>query len=140
MSHPLHLTTDEQKLFAKLPEKLKEGWEVKTEKLKSTDTPERRDIRMQITHFHSPSLKEMATKAKKVNSKESFAEFLADFDLNTIDDKELTSVFFILGPDVISTLISLAVRTVDTDEGLTMIAALARLRHIILSSYATSQS
>lgn len=135
MAHPLYLTADERKIFDALPEKLKEGWEVKEEKGKYEDSPERRSIRYELLKLNNPKYKKIVSSADKVHTKEEFHEFVSQVDLSLMKQDELIDILFTLGPNVLSGLIQKGLETAKEDDDLDLTTALTNFRHLTLSSY-----
>jgi hypothetical protein len=131
----LFLTPQEQAVFDALSDDLKEGWETEGETLTYDDTPQKRMIRLSLLRLHDPVLLELRDRAEKAQSPEELANLLHDLDLKDIDDGDLASLFFALGPVVLSQLISHLLGAVTNDKDIEGVTALTVIRHSILSSF-----
>lgn len=139
MAHPLYLTADERKLFTALSAKLREGWEVKEEKGKYEDSPERQEIRYELLKLNKAKYKKIVDKANTVRSQEEFHSFVMDVDFSSMTQDELIDVLFTVGPDIVSLLISHGIATAKEDSDVELIAAFTNFRHLVLASYSASR-
>ncbi len=131
----LYLTWPEQILFQELPSGLTEGWKIDTEHLGFVDTPERRELRLSLVRIHDRRLLDLREKVQKAQTIEEVASYIQDMDLKGIDDDDIASLFFGLGPTYISSLIQHMLRTVTTDRELEGITALTVIRHSMLNAF-----
>lgn len=135
MAHPLHLTADERKLFDALPEKLKEGWEVREEKMKCNDSAEQRVLRAMFLRLEHPLFRELQKKAKECANEQEFMNLCTKIDITKVSYSDLAELFFVLGPEQMSHVVSRLFREADSDDDLNSVAALTVLRHVLLESY-----
>lgn len=131
----LYLTWPEQILFQALPSGLTEGWKLATESLGFVDTPERRELRLSLVRVHDQRLKDLRDKVQKAQTVEEVATHIQDMDLKGIDDDDIASLFFGLGPAYISNIVQYMLRTAKADRELEGITALTVIRHSLLNSF-----
>lgn len=134
MAHPLYLTADERKLFDVLPEKLKEGWEVKGEKGRIKDSPQQRVLRAMFLHVEHPSLRELQQKAKQGLSDKEFVNLCRKIDLNKVPQTDLAELFFVVGSEGMSVFTSVLLQQAKNDDDLDSIAALSAVRRAFIES------
>ena len=137
MISPLYLTTDEQKVFAKVPEKVRKGAAVETETLMFKDTTEHLEARMRELKLQHPALKKLQQDAKKQKfTQEDIAKLSATIDLSDLSKDDLTELAFAWGPGVFTGMIAMILPAVTTTEDLADLGNLAGLRHGLLLALA----
>ena len=129
MTHPLHLTKDEQKLFDALPAKLKEGWEVKEENGKYEDTDKKRMLRIAFVKVSDPRLKNFQQKASAAKTPEELFELAQSINLAEVSSADLAELFFAMGSGGLTTLVSASLSGVKIDQDLNGIAFLSTIRN-----------
>lgn len=131
----LYFTQGENKAFASLPSDMQKGWTVEPEVLTYADTPERRAFRFQMAHVHDEQFIRFREKAMTAKNAKEFMDLAATIDLRKIDNRDLTSIVFALGPDVMGMIIEGILQSVKNHEDLELAAACAALRHGMLESF-----
>lgn len=131
----LHLTSSEQTLFEALPSALREGWVIETETRGYVDTPDKMEIRMALLRLHDPKLIALREKTSTAKNVDEVAVIIGETDLHGVDDDDLASLFFALGPDAISKLITYMIPKSETDKDVEGVTALALIRHAILNAF-----
>lgn len=134
MSPTLYLTADERSLYEKLGESLREGWAVETESQSFSDSPEKRQMRAELVRLSDPQLKNFRESAMKAESQDELNALMGKVDLSKLRDEDLTSLFFLAGPEVLGVLIANMLIAVQDDSGLETVSALSMLRHSLLKS------
>ncbi len=135
MSHPLYLTADEKKLFAKLPEDLREGWEVKDEKGKYKDTEKKRMLRLTFMKLTSPELRKFQNAAQKASSIEKLMQLIQSVDLLKSSEDDLIELFFALGPVGMGFIVSTLLTEAKTDQDIDGVALISGIRHSFHNSF-----
>lgn len=131
----LYLTWPEQILFQALSSGLTEGWKIDTEHRGFVDTPERRELRLSLVRLHDPRLMELREKVQKAQTIEEVTTYIQNMDLKGIDDDDVASLFFGLGPAYMSNIIQFMLKNATTDRELEGITALTVIRHAMLNSF-----
>lgn len=131
----LHLTPAERPLFEALPADIREGWNVVHEGLGYVDTPARMELRLALLRIHDPALLELRRRTQTAQTVQEVAEAIASMDLSDVDDDDLASLFFALGPDYLSRLITHLLQNVGTDKDLEDVTGLTVIRHSILEAF-----
>ncbi|MEK7218892.1 MAG: hypothetical protein AAB728_05515 [Patescibacteria group bacterium] len=137
MAAPLWLTAAERTIFDALPAPLQDGWELKEETLAFTDTAERRTARLSLVRLHDQKLLALRDKVQKATSPEDVASLLAEIDLRDVTEGDLAELFFALGPDALTRLITPLLREAKTDGDLDDLASLLTIRHSLLESFSS---
>jgi len=124
---PLYLTDDELKVFEALPPKLKEGWDVESEKGGVLETDEEIRMRAFQANFHrypafKPFLEELVQGAKPD------AAALAKLPVEAVQE-----LFFVIGARGVHTLIGGLMHEVKNDEDVSLLAFLTQVRRTMLS-------
>lgn len=135
----LHLTPAERPLFEALPAALREGWIVEHEGLGYADTPARMELRLALLRIHDPALIELRKKTQTAQTVQEVADAIASMDLAEVDDDDLASLFFALGPDYLSRLIIHLLQTAATDKDVEAVTGLTVIRHSILEAFRSVQ-
>ncbi len=133
MTHPLYLTADEQKIFAALPDSLKEGWKTEKETQSFDDTPELQNIRRSLAHFSSPALKKM--REEPVLKEDDFMAFATSIDFENLSESDRAELLYVLGPSAIGLLIHTFLPRIEADEDVRFVQALSVARHFLLESF-----
>lgn len=131
----LHLTPFEQSLFEALPSALREGWKVETENRGYADSPEKMEIRMALLRVHDPKLLKLREKTSTAKTPDEVAAIINETDLHGVDEDDLASLFFAMGPATVSSLIVYMIPKAETDKDLEDVTALAFIRHEILNAF-----
>lgn len=130
----LHLTSAELQIFEGLSEGLREGWKTKEETLTYEDSDHTRAIRMELMRLHDPLLLAIAGKMKSAKNQEELVQIAQTMDISKIADAELAEIFFGLGPVVLSQVVELLLKEVQSDDDLKIVEALTAIRHPLLES------
>lgn len=133
----LHLTPAEQSLFEALPEALREGWEVASETLTYTDNPQKQVVRLSLLRLHDPTLKAFREKVMQCEGMEQIVSLIQNTDLSDVQEEDIAQLFFALGPEVLSRMITAMLSQASADKHIETIAGFASIRHSILSSFAS---
>lgn len=136
----LHLTPAEQSLFEALPSALREGWVIETENRGYVDTPQRMEIRMALLRLHDPKLLALREKTATAQSADEVAAIIADTDLHGVDNDDLASLFFALGPTITSSLIAYMIPQAESDKDVEAVTALALIRHAMLNAFQSAST
>lgn len=131
----LHLTPAERPLFDALPATLREGWKVEHEGRGFVDTPERMELRLALLRIHDPKLLQLRQRTQEAQTVDEVAAAIASMDLSEVDDDDLASLFFALGPDYLSRLIIHLLQKVQTDKDVEDVTGLTVIRHSILEAF-----
>lgn len=134
MAHPLYLTADERKLFDALPEKLKEGWEVREERGEYEDSDMKRMLRLSFVRLKDPKLKQLQAKLKNVKDENELAELGRSADFFSAPEEDLAELFFAMGAMDMARLLRMKMSSAGTDADLDGIAALSGIRHAFYES------
>lgn len=132
----LYLTSMEQQLFAKLSAELREGWVIEGETVHYEDTPEKQMMRIGLVRLHDPVLLALKEKVLQAGTQEHMAALIHSIDLQKVNERDLASLFFAMGPEVLSYLIRSLLREAATDQDIEGITALTVIRHSILNAFA----
>lgn len=130
----LYLFADEKQLFDKLPNELKEGWQVEEETLSFEDSDVHRKMRMRFFRIHDPKLETFCDQAKKADSVEELANLVQETDLSAVNDADLMELFFVLGPEPLTLVIQNLLNEISADSDLEDLAALTVIRNSLLTS------
>ncbi len=131
----LYFLPAEKKVFSLLPADMQKGWTIEPEVLTYADTPERRAFRFKMLRVHDKQLVRFREKALSAKNPKEFMDLAATIDLRTVDNRDLTSIVFALGPDVMSMIIAGILESPKNHEDLELAAAFAALRHGMLESF-----
>lgn len=134
MSQSLFLTRQEQAIFARLSDKLREGWAVTPETIDNFETAEELHMRFRIAHFNDTACLKLAEAARKATTADEFEALTAMFDIRTLPKEELAELFFVLGLRVTSAMIAYLLYCAKTDTDLGGVAALTAIRHALKES------
>lgn len=134
VSDALFLTAQEQEVFVKLPEPLREGWVVQQAHAVPQDDPARRAIRLQMLRLKDPGLQAFIRRAQACTAANELAEHLATLKLSACIDADLAEMFFAVGPQTITVLIGSLLSSATTDEQLQDIEALTVIREALSAS------
>jgi len=134
----LHLTTAEQLLWANVPQALQKGWSVETESGTWRDSPQYRQMRMQLVKLQDPKLLAFIEHAKAAASADALAKLLSETDLQGVMDSDISELFFALGPAVVGKLITLMLGTIKTHADIEGIAALTTIRRSLYAALVSS--
>ena len=132
--HPLYLTKDEQKMFKKLPDTLRDGWKVEEEKISFTDTPEARQMRLEVMRLSSPSIVEFQKKAMAAADEVAFKALVEATDFSKMSSDDVSELFFAIGPDDVSAMLDYLLSQVKADTDLENLSAFTAIRHGLLES------
>jgi len=139
MATPLWLTADERQIFTSLPPSVQDGWEVREETQTFTDTAERRNARLNLMRLHDPKLLAFQEKVKKESVPEAIGKLLEETDMRDVAEDDLAELFFALGPDVLTRIITPLLGAAKNDGDVDDVASLLLIRHSLLASF-SSQS
>ncbi len=131
----LYLTGTEQAIFDVLPKILTEGWKTERELLTYEDSPERRQLRLALLRLHDPALIALREKTQQSHSVKEVAEMIAEMDMRKVDEDDLASLFFALGPNDLSLLIKHLLRAAESDKDVEGVTALTVVRHAVLQAF-----
>ncbi len=134
MSPVLYLTAGERALYDNLSESLREGWTVEVESQEFSDSPEKRQARADIIRISDPHLKAFRDAAMHAATEEELGSLMDVTDVSKTNEDDLTSLFFVLGPDALSAMIGTFLAQAKDDAAVETVAALSMLRHSLLGS------
>ncbi len=132
--HTLHLTKDEQKLFAKLPAELTKELSVEQETMTYEDSPRRRGMRFALLAIKDPELVRLQESMRAVQSEADVMKALQSFDLTKIHDADFTQMLFAMGPNAIGVIIENLLTSTSNAEDMEVVTAYSLLRHDMLES------
>lgn len=122
----LTLTANEKRLLSKLPESLREGWEVKDETLTSYESDEDLRIRTSIATFDDhPAVKKLLQAVEK-------GEAIDRLSLDAIPQSVFEELMFTIGARGIDGFIRALLSQSKSDEDLQGVAGLCTIRHALL--------
>ncbi len=129
----LFLTTEEQKVFQALPDKLREGWTVEVERSTVYETNEELAMRQKMSSFEEfPQVASLAKQVAEGNALEKLS-------LNDVPQEVLPELCFCIGATGLSVLMSKLLGEIQSDEDLEGLMGLSLLRHeMLLSNSATA--
>lgn len=133
----LYLYNNERPLFDALADTLKEGWTVEEEAYHYNDSEEKLVMRLEMLRLHDPSLLALQQKVQQSASLEDVAALIQNQSLEGVQDSDIASLCFALGPDVLSRIIVNMLLTAQTDKELETITALTTVRHEIVAAYSS---
>jgi hypothetical protein len=132
---PLFLTADEKKLFAKTPAALVEGWEVKDEKLKFKDSPEKYAIRLRNLHIENEVLQQAMVTANSMQKTVDILSLSQTIKAENVSQSDLLEVYYVMGPRAFTDLLALMLKHgLKTGEDVKIFVANALIRHELLVS------
>jgi len=131
----IYLSAEEMKIFENLPEALHRGWVIEEEKNTADDSYEKRLVRMQLMHLRDPKLQMLLEETSKCTSVEEVVHVIQNQDLTHIDTADLSELFFVLGPTVLTALIAFLMKSAQTDEDIEGIVALSLIRNKLLVAF-----
>ena len=129
----LYLTAEEKKMFDGLPQKLREGWTVELETGTFQDDEDHMRMRQQMARFHDPELRRLQKKIMDKSEKE-IADVIREVDLSNLSDDDLSQMYFVLGPQVLGSVIRVLLADVSSDDALEGLASLTNVRHLLFES------
>lgn len=135
VAHTLFLKADERTLFDRLPESMQEGWSVQEDVMDYIDSPDRRRVRMSAICIQDPRLKAFHDRLHASITLEEATQLLQDLDVRTMHDVDVREIVYALGPDVLSAIIALVLRTAASDEDLLDVVAYSTARHLFFARH-----
>lgn len=133
----LFLRREEQKIFASLPDALREAWTVTQEEEKGDDQPEELAMRRRMTHFDAfPACQNILDQAARG---EDVMDCLSSLAASQASEEILAELCFVLGTPVLSALLRSALSAAKKDTDLEGIASLSGIRHAMLALNLTAQ-
>lgn len=129
----LFLTADERTLFERLPHSLTEGFSVIDDVMEYIDSEDRRRLRMSMVYVQDSRLKQFHDKAHKSITIEEAANLLQEIDLRDINPTDVREILYALGPDVLSAIVSLLLRTAGDMNDILEAAAYSTARHLFFA-------
>lgn len=131
----LYLRPDERKHFDALKEELKDGWEIKEEKIEAEERPEELKMRSLMMNNGDSGVFQEAlqglTQAKKPENCRAVLEKLAKMPYAAAME-----IFFSLGVRKLSLFLESVLCNTKTDEDLRAVMGLSSIRHTLLESNA----
>lgn len=135
MKNTLLLTASEQKIFDDLPETLREGWSREEEQWKAvSETPDQIRMRLHLVRLHDPKLQSFLLEAQKNSSVDAISSLILGTNLKGVGDADLAELFFALGPNALSQIITSLLASAKTDDDIASIESLTLIRHLLLAS------
>lgn len=125
----IHLTAGEQKIFSKLPEMVRKGFEVREETLRFQDSDDKRAVRMRNLKLKSPILLAFQKKSANLKTVDDLKKAAETLDMSAIPQEDMIELYFAMGPGVVSVMIAAALEDAKTAESVGVIAGLAFIRH-----------
>ncbi|OIO55353.1 hypothetical protein AUJ46_01520 [Candidatus Peregrinibacteria bacterium CG1_02_54_53] len=126
----LFLTTEEQKVFQALPDKLREGWTMEVERLTAYETVEELAMRQKMASFDE--FPQIALLAKQVSE----GSALEKLSLHDVPQEVLPELCFTIGATGLTVLMAKLLSVMQNDEDLEGLMGLSLLRHEMLLSNA----
>lgn len=133
----LYLYSNERPLFDALTADIREGWMVQEEAVHYKDSEERMMMRIEMLRLHDPSLVALQKKTQQSASLEDIASMLQETTLKGVQDSDIASLCFAVGPDVLSRVIVNMLGAAKTDKDIEIVTALTTVRHEILDAYSS---
>ncbi len=130
----LYLTPAEERLFRTLPDAIIHGCDIAQEQLTFQDSYDRRRMRFDLIQLKTPELFEVARRLQGSTSSDEILKLVDSIDIRTADPKDVSRLFFALGPDVISIIINQLLSTAATSDNIDDIGAFTEMRHDMLTS------
>ncbi len=122
----IYLTTEEQTVFASMPEA--KGWKVVSETVPQ-DTQEAMNIRYGLMRLRDPQLKSFQEGVRSAKSQDDVIALVKNIDLTKLSDDDLSELYFAMGAVGITTVIA----GLLTDKApMDAIAAFSDIRHQLL--------
>lgn len=134
MHTKIYLTAGESKLFAALPEPIREGWKVEEEKLTYHDSPEKRHTRLDLMELDDKRFRNVIVKCGPSCTERELEKLAHDVDFKNMSQKDLWEICFALGPSVIGYLIGKLLLDAKDDTQVEGAMAFSALRHELLIS------
>jgi hypothetical protein len=134
MNKTLHLTKGERALFDKLPDNLREGWEVQDETRVFKDTPEKRRMRLELMRVSSPQLRDFQKKAPEMKTVDELLAAMDGVNLSALDDDDILQLYFAMGPGAVGALIVAHLSEAADDSAVEGVSALSLIRFGLLNS------
>ncbi len=129
----LYLTQQEKKTFDAWSNDLRNGWQVTAERDIPADTPAKLQMRLQLMHLRSPSLKSLAQGILPSMAPADVQKLLSAASLKDASDADLAELTFAMGASGLTNVIAAMLATAKTDAELEQLAILTTLRHQLLS-------
>lgn len=130
VTETLFLTADERTLFERLPYSLKEGCSVIDDVMEYIDSEDRRRLRMSTVYVQDARLKQFHDKAHSSITIEEATNMLQEIDLRDINQTDVREILYALGPDVLSAIVGLLLRTAGGVDDIHEAAAYSTARHL----------
>jgi hypothetical protein len=125
----LNLTMDEQRVFASLPDELREGWKVMGQESMEEERPEQLELRYKMAHFDDPRLAKVFTTFNKQGRTSAALETaMKSVDMTKLSPEQLAELFFVLGIGVMNAMVTILLRSAKTDDDIEGIAGLTHIR------------
>jgi hypothetical protein len=137
MMNFLTLTEEEKIAYEALPEKLREGWEVRTEERVFEDTKEHFTTRLSFVRLHDAKLHVFKEQLEKAKTPEEAVAIVQGMDLSQVRQADMAELFFALGPGPISILIGKLLKDAKEDADMEVISSLSLIRGALLKSLST---
>lgn len=127
----LYLLQSEQSLLDGIQSDVKDGCTVQETEMTYEDTPEKRVARLRLLHFENSGIKDLQAKAIKATTEDELQGIATSFDFAKLSQHDLTEIFYAMGPDVMTSLITKQLPTVQTKDDLDGVAAISTFRHFL---------
>lgn len=134
MHNTLFVTGAEKQLFDALSPELKEGWKLEPETLTYTDTPERRQVRLDLMELDDGQFENIMLRCGPQCSEKDLETLIAEVDFTNLSERDLWEICFALGADAMTYLIAKLLIDAKTDEQIEGVCAFTHLRHRFLES------
>jgi hypothetical protein len=137
MATALYLTSDEQKMFEALPEKLREGWEMKSESGGFQDSEQRRGIRAGLMRLKSEDMQSVKHALLVAQTEDAFLRAVDAIDFQSIPEGDLAELLFAVGPSGLTHVIDQMLTQASSDDDIFLIASLSVARHELMTSFSS---
>ena len=128
----LYLYQTEIEFFNKVPQDIQKEFTVHQETLDFVDSTEKLMTRLSLARLHDPKLLSLRD---LVQSSGDLLGTLQNISLDEVEEEDLSELFFVMGPTLLTSFITGLLATAKTDADILSISAMVEIRHSILSSY-----
>ena len=129
----LYLTAKERSLFDGLDDELREGWTAEEEQIAYKESDERQKVRLSIMNIQDQRLQDFMKKSHTAKTSEDLLTMISDVDFSQMNDSDLTEIFYALGPNTLSQLLSQLLWDATDDSHIEEIASISTMRHLLFS-------
>lgn len=128
------LTAHEQSAFLQLPAAIRPMATVEPEVLSYQDNDKRREIRVRNMQLRHPTLLQLKERLTSASALKEVTALLATMDFSVLPEDDLAELYFAMGPNVVSQLLTNLLPNVRSKEDLEALVSLSLIRHSLLLS------